>query len=50
MLFILVYKAIIFKLIIKADIINTEFGLFIFKPEVLEFNKVFVPRFYYKNI
>ena len=49
MLFTLIYKVIIFKFVIKTDTVNIEFGLFIFKPEVLEFNKVFVLKLYYKN-
>ena len=50
MLFTLIYKAIILKLVIKADIINTEFNLFVFKPEILKFNKIFILKLYYKDI
>ena len=49
MLFMPIYKVITFKFVIKADTVDTEFGSFVFKSEVLEFSKVFILRLYYKD-
>ena len=45
----LVYKAIAFKLVVRADTVNTEFGSFVLKPEILEFSKVFIPRLHHRD-
>ena len=50
MLLTLVHKAIAFELVIGADTVDTEFSSFVFEPEILEFGKIFIPRFHYRDI